>query len=90
MNLEYLGYVAGFCTTISFLPQAIKTIRSGDTASLSLVTYSLFTVGLILWTVYGVTVGDNSIVVANVVTTVFAAIILFSKIKNEIDAKNKN
>jgi MtN3 and saliva related transmembrane protein len=52
-SVETVGYLAAFCTTCSFLPQALLTIRTKDTESLSFGMYSLFTLGVILWLVYG-------------------------------------
>ena len=36
MSLEWMGYAAATCTTLSFIPQAVKTIRSRDTSGISL------------------------------------------------------
>jgi MtN3 and saliva related transmembrane protein len=84
MNLELLGYAAAFCTTFSFLPQAIKTIRSRDTSSLSLFMYSIFTFGVVLWFAYGVIIEDKALMVANFITALLAGVILFVKIKNDV------
>jgi MtN3 and saliva related transmembrane protein len=48
-----VGYVAAVLTTLSFFPQAFKTLRSGDTSAISLRMYGLFTAGIVLWAVYG-------------------------------------
>ncbi len=45
MPAEFIGYAAASLTTISFFPQAVKTLRSGDTRSISLGMYALFTSG---------------------------------------------
>ncbi len=76
-----IGLVAAFCTTISFLPQAIKTIQTKDTASISLAMYSLFTFGTLMWLLYGIFTMNIPVMVANAVTLVFAAIILVYKIR---------
>ena len=44
-----LGYAAASLTTVSFIPQAIKTLRTGDTGGISLRMYALFTAGIALW-----------------------------------------
>ena len=44
---EMIGYVAGILTTTSFLPQAIMTLKTRDTESLSLGMYSIFTSGTV-------------------------------------------
>ncbi len=79
--ITILGLVAATCTTIAFLPQAIKTIRTRHTKDLSLGMYALLTTGIILWLIYGVIKNDLPIILANGVTLVFAATILFLKIK---------
>ncbi len=86
MNIspEYIGYIAAVLTTLSFLPQAILTIRTGDTSSLSLGMYSAFTLGVLLWLVYGLYLADIAIIFANAVTFLLSALILCYKIYNTI------
>jgi MtN3 and saliva related transmembrane protein len=81
------GYVAAILTTLSFLPQAIKTIKEKNTEGISLVMYSLFTSGVLLWLVYGLFVKDTPIIVANAITFILAVIILALKIKYCANAK---
>lgn len=73
-----IGLTAAACTTVAFVPQAIKVIRTKDTRSLSLPMYIIFTTGVLLWLVYGILVRDIPVMAANVVTSVFSAIILVS------------
>jgi MtN3 and saliva related transmembrane protein len=82
MNLTaIIGYLAAFGTTISFLPQAIKTIQTKDTSGISLGMYSLFTAGTLLWFIYGVMAGSLPVAIANAITLIFASIILIYKIR---------
>jgi MtN3 and saliva related transmembrane protein len=76
-----IGYLAAFGTTISFLPQAIKTIKTKDTSGISLPMYALFTFGTLLWLTYGIMSGSLPVAVANAVTLVFASIILAYKVR---------
>lgn len=80
---ESVGYLAATLTTASFLPQAIMTIRTRDTGSLSLSMYSLFTFGVFCWLVYGIFIGDKAIILANSITFVLSASILAVKILND-------
>ena len=82
INPETIGYLAATLTTVSFLPQAILTIRTKDTESLSLSMYSLFTLGVFCWLVYGVYISNKAIIFANAVTLALAASILSFKIYN--------
>jgi MtN3 and saliva related transmembrane protein len=77
-----LGYLAALLTTLSFFPQALKTLRSGDTSAISLRMYGLCTLGIALWAVYGFCTGDGPLIVANLVTLVPAGIVLERKVRD--------
>lgn len=76
-----IGLVAATCTTVSFLPQAIKIIKTKHTKDLSVGMYSVLTLGVVLWLTYGVLIEDLPIIVANGITLVFISTILFLIIK---------
>ncbi len=76
-----LGLAAAFCTTVSFLPQAIKTIRTRDTSGISLSMYALFTFGTLLWLLFGLFTSNIPVTAANLITLIFALIILLYKIR---------
>jgi MtN3 and saliva related transmembrane protein len=76
-----VGLVAGFLTTIAFIPQVIKIWRSKSAKDVSLPTFVAFTIGVALWTVYGVMNQELPIIIWNAVTLVLAAAILTMKIK---------
>ena len=78
---EILGLTAGTMTTVSFLPQVIKTWKSQSAKDLSLVMFLLFTSGIALWLVYGILINDLPVIVSNVVTLVLAGTILFFKLR---------
>lgn len=88
-HFEFIGYLAAIFTTISFLPQAILTIRTKNTKSLSLGMYSFFTIGVFFWLVYGVQKKDYALIVANSITMMLALIILLFKIFNLKNEKIK-
>lgn len=85
---ELIGYLAATLTTASFLPQAIMTIRTRDTESLSLGMYSMFALGVLLWLIYGVYLSNNAIIIANAVTFLLAVLILGFKIYNTLRSKD--
>ena len=82
MNLEWLGVVAATCTTLSFVPQAAKTIRTRDTSGISLWMYVVFTVGIAFWFGYGIVLNSWPMIVANAITFVLSATILGLKVKH--------
>jgi len=73
---QWLGYLAATLTTGSFVPQAWHTFRSQDLSGISVGMYSAFTLGVALWLLYGLSLGELPIVVANTITLVLAATIL--------------
>jgi MtN3 and saliva related transmembrane protein len=76
-----IGYLAAFGTTVSFLPQAIKTIQTKDTSGISLLMYAFFTAGTLLWLIYGIMSGSLPVAIANAITLIFACIILVYKVR---------
>ncbi len=54
MNLIIIaGLIAAAGTAFSFLPQAIKTIRTKNTSGIFFYVYSLFAIDTLLWVLYG-------------------------------------
>ena len=82
MNLEWMGYIAATCTTLSFVPQALKTIRTRDTSGISLSMYVVFTVGIGFWFGYGVFLQSWPMIVSNAVTFGLSSTILGLKLKH--------
>ncbi|GEO10198.1 SemiSWEET family sugar transporter [Segetibacter aerophilus] len=80
--ISVAGLVAAFCTTVSFVPQAFQTIRTKDTSSISLAMYWLFTFGTLTWFLYGLYTKNLPVVLANAVTFLLSATILYFKIRN--------
>ena len=78
--IDALGYVAATLTTASFVPQAWLTFRTRDVSGISLAMYSVFTLGIALWLVYGLYIEAWPVVIANVVTFALAATILGMKL----------
>ena len=81
ISVDTIGYIAAILTTGSFLPQAIHTFQTKDVSGISLTMYSAFTLGIVLWLVYGVLLVSWPMIVANVVTLAFAAAILTMKLR---------
>lgn len=78
---DSIGTLAACLTTASFVPQAWQTFRTRDVSGISLGMYSLFTLGVALWMVYGLLIVSWPIIVANVITTSLALAILVMKLR---------
>ena len=78
---DLIGTAAACLTTASFIPQAWHTFRTRDVSGISLGMYSLFTLGVALWLVYGILLTAWPIIIANVITTSLALAILLMKLR---------
>jgi len=78
---DLIGTLAAVLTTISFLPQALHTFRTKDVRGISLGMYSIFTLGVAMWLVYGLMLGAWPVVIANCVTLALASGILVMKLR---------
>ena len=79
--IQILGLGAGALTTISLLPQVIKTYKSKSAKDLSLSTFWLFWSGVLLWAIYGIIEKDIPVMAANILTLILATILLFFKFR---------
>ena len=80
--VTFIGLAAAFCTTIAFLPQVIQTWRTRSTKDISLWMFLVFTTGIFLWLVYGVIIRDVPLIMANGITFVLSATILYFKLRH--------
>ena len=80
-SLETIGFTAAILTTLCWLPQALKTIRTRETRSLSLVTQSALTAGVVLWLVYGISLGNAPLIFSNAISLVLVGTILAMKLR---------
>lgn len=78
--MDWLGFLAASLTTLSFVPQVWHTFQTRDVSGISLGMYSAFTLGVLLWLVYGVLLGAWPVIIANVITLALAACILAMKL----------
>jgi MtN3 and saliva related transmembrane protein len=77
-----IGLIAAICTTASFLPQVVKTLRSKRTTDISLSMYGILATGLFLWLVYGLILRDVPLILANGVSFGLAMCVVFLKLRH--------
>ncbi len=78
--LNFIGFMAAALTTVGFIPQTIKVLRTRQTKDISLWMYLLFVSGVALWLIYGIMCHAWPIILANMVTLVLGITILIFKI----------
>ncbi|CZQ90755.1 SemiSWEET family sugar transporter [Trichococcus ilyis] len=76
-----IGTIAGFLTTLAFVPQVIQVLRTKNTKAISLGMYLMSVTGIFLWMAHGYAIGDMALFIANVITFCLALVILIAKLK---------
>lgn len=79
--IDAIGSLAAVLTTASFVPQAWHSFKTRDVSGISLGMYSVFTLGVALWLLYGVLLQSWPLMIANSITLVLAAAILLMKLR---------
>jgi MtN3 and saliva related transmembrane protein len=78
--VEFLGLLAGICTTFAFLPQVWQVWKTKSVKDISLSMYIVFVIGVIGWTLYGILIESLPVFIANFLTLILACSILSMKI----------
>ncbi|MCK5450454.1 MAG: SemiSWEET transporter [Candidatus Omnitrophica bacterium] len=81
MHTNIIGLIAGTLTTISFLPQVMKILKTRHARDISLGMYVVLAIGMIVWLIYGVMIKELPIMVANGIALVFCLFIIAMKLK---------
>ena len=76
-----LGVTAGTLTTVAFIPQLAKALKSKSTGDLSWGMVLTFTIGVLLWLIYGIWIDSLPVILANAVTLLLQLGIVTLKIK---------
>jgi MtN3 and saliva related transmembrane protein len=79
--IDFVGATGAVLTTLCWLPQALKVIREKETRALSLPATVAFSLGVVLWLVYGLAIGDWPLIGSNAVTLALMAPILATKLR---------
>ena len=82
-TFEIIGLVAGFLTTLAFVPQVYKVWKTKSTESLSLPMYLIFFTGVILWLIYGLHLKSLPMILANSITAVLALGLIILKLRHK-------
>jgi len=79
--VSLLGLAAGTCTTMSFVPQVVKSWKTKETKDLSGAMIVLVVIGMGMWLTYGILTKDLPIILANAVSLILTITMLVIKIR---------
>ena len=91
MNITHLGLLAGTITTAAAIPQVVRTYRTRHVRDISIWQPILLNVGMSLWLMYGIALGDIPLIVANAVSLVcYTALIVMKVLYREDDKRSES
>ncbi|CAM4297149.1 SemiSWEET family sugar transporter [Zobellia roscoffensis] len=79
--IEVLGLAAAILTTAGYVPQVYKTWRDKSTKDISLTTYLVLFIGVVLWLSYGILISSLPVTLANGITAFLLLFMLILKFK---------
>jgi len=82
MLVDAVGMTGAVLTTVCWLPQAVKIIRSRETRAISLAGTLAFTVGIVFWLIYGLALMDWPLITSNIVTLALMLVIVSLKLRH--------
>jgi MtN3 and saliva related transmembrane protein len=80
--LPWIGGLAALLTSLSYIPQVQKAWPRGSTKDLSVNMLAVLTIGLVLWTGYGLLKEDWVIILANGVGAALSGTVLYCKFRD--------
>ena len=89
-HIELIGFVAAIITSLSYLPQALRIVQTGETAGISLGMYSLLMLGKSCWLTYGILMVSWPLIAAQFITMSLAMIILTLTIKDRLRSRPRH
>lgn len=78
--VEFIGSFAGFCTTVSFIPQVYRVWKTRSVQDISLSMYLIFCTGVASWMIYGIYKDAYPLIFFNAATLILAVSILWMKL----------
>jgi MtN3 and saliva related transmembrane protein len=81
-TVELLGTATGILASVAFVPQVLKIWRFGTAEDISLLTFSLNSIGLLLWLPYGIALRSLPLMAANGSTFLLTLSVLVLKLRH--------
>lgn len=79
--INFIGSAAAVCTTLAFVPQLVRVCRLKTARDISLTMFLVFSLGELLWLIYGIYIHSMPVILANAVTLALALAILWLKVR---------
>ena len=79
--VDEIGYAAAICTTVAFIPQLVRILRLRSAREISLPTFLLYSIGVLLWLLYGIWDHSGPMIASNSASLLLSASIFILKLR---------
>lgn len=80
-TVHYVGFFAGILTSGAAIPQVFRTYRTKQARDLSMWQLVLLNLGMLLWLIYGFSLGDRPLILANTFSIVCYSALIGMKLR---------
>jgi len=80
-GVDILGYSAGAVTSLTFLPQVIKTWKIRSAKDISLLMFVIAATNEAMWIAYGVLLDNWVITLTNIIVLSMALVMIYFKLR---------
>lgn len=80
-GVDILGYAAGAITSLTFLPQVIKTWKEKSAKDISLLMFVIAAINEVMWIVYGALLNNWVIILTNVIVLAMSLTMIYLKFR---------
>jgi len=80
-GVDILGYAAGAITSLTFLPQVLKTWKDKSAKDVSLLMFVIATVNEVMWIVYGALLDNWVIILTNAIVLAMSLTMIYLKLR---------
>ncbi|OSZ81026.1 hypothetical protein CAP36_07260 [Chitinophagaceae bacterium IBVUCB2] len=78
---DILGYAAGAITSLTFLPQVLKTWKEKSAKDVSLLMFIIAAINEVMWIVYGALLDNWVIILTNAIVLAMSLTMIFLKLR---------
>lgn len=78
----WVAYGAALLTTVAFVPQAYKIYSTKDTEGVSVTTYVVYAVGLMMWLVFALLNDSRPTILSSLGSLAIAGVIIYTTLQN--------
>jgi MtN3 and saliva related transmembrane protein len=78
---DILGYAAGAITSLTFLPQVLKTWKEKSAKDVSLMMFIIAAINEVMWIIYGALLDNWVIILTNAIVLTMSLIMIMLKLR---------